>query len=150
MGVLLSVNDKPPQGGLNLKRERGALRSAASYAKKRLATGFWENERTRRDQVIESTKSSGIKSERVLHLYINQLRDTIQNDPHDQIDDEIYNRVSILLSRGISSPLAHMLDHERMSSLPERDRERYVFNLSKQVQEATTRYYNHQLLSHVN
>ena len=97
-----------------MKRQRGVLRTKAITAKQRLASGFWKS--TTRDQVF-TIKHSVTREE-----------------------DEFYERVKALLSIGVINPLSQLLDRSHIETLCQRERERYIFDLSEKIRECTRRY----------
>ena len=111
-----------------MKRERGELRSMAQEAKLRLKNGFWQAERQRREQLLAV---SGGDRGYVLSNYINSLKNQLSG----RQSDEFCTRVLELLEMGVSNPLIYMLDRKFMETLSEHDKERYILDMSKRVQE---------------
>ena len=103
-----------------MKRERGAFRTAAAGAKKRLAGGYW----------AEATGQDIVKSARLYHA--------------DE-DDLFYDRVEEMLLRGVAHPLPLLLDREYMATLSEPMRERYVLVMSRRVQECVEKFRSRQM-----
>ena len=102
-----------------MKRERGAFRTAAVGAKKRLAGGYWAD-------------ASG-------HDIVRQAVDS-RRLYHTDEDDLFYDRVEEMLMRGVAHPLPLLLDREYMATLSESMRERYVLIMSRKVQECVQKY----------
>jgi len=93
-------------------RRRGLFRDNCLAAKQRLLSGFWVGSR---EQSVPVRK---LKIEK---------------------EDEIYSRVVSAIRCG-QSPLSQVLDREHMGTLGSVERERYVFEISKRVQECIQRF----------
>ena len=122
-----------------MARQRGSFRVAANSAKERLSEGFWEQEREKLSRVLDQAHAKGVDETTAKEFYRNRL-----NAHFVQADDsmeQLYERVVAVLRADPSAiPLAQMLDRDHMRTLTERDRDRYVFNLSAKVQECIARY----------
>ncbi|MCL2569807.1 MAG: hypothetical protein FWE16_01200 [Firmicutes bacterium] len=99
-----------------MKRERGVLRTSANLAKQRLASGFWK---------------TGTNEE------IMAIKHRLSRE-----DEEFYARVKSLLVVGVINPLSHMIDKEYLSTISNKDKERYIFNLSEKIRDCIKRYNN--------
>jgi len=122
-----------------MARQRGAFRSVALSAKERLSGGFWEGEQVRRAQVLEEAETKGVNQESAKEFYRNRLASQISCV--DTEAEQFYQRVvEILRESPNANPLSTILDREYMRTLSDGERDRYVFTLSKKVQECVQRF----------
>jgi len=97
-----------------MKHTKTLLRAQAAMAKARLVNGFWE-------QKHDSTSLKNL------------------NNP-DREFEKIYRRVADLLECGGVNPLCEILDRELMAKLDDAAKQRYVLNMSANVNKSIERY----------
>ena len=124
-----------------MARQRGEFRKAAAEARARLSGGFWEEENAKRDEFLNEAQTKGVCETQARDFYRNQLSVALGGSTTGSEEEELYAKVvKILRFDPNANPLSHVLDRDYMRTLDDRDRDRYVFNLSAKVQECVVRY----------
>lgn len=116
------------------------LKSLAKEAKRRMKSGFWEENRDKIGTIKQQAKTQGIESSRIVQYYqTNVIREIkLKNDDNEKF----YRKVkSILDSVGeVSDIIRRLIDPEAYNSLPYERKQKYVMELSRKYREALERY----------
>lgn len=116
------------------------LKSLAKEAKRRMKSGFWEENRDKIGTIKQQAKTQGIESSRIVQYYQTNVIREIK--PKNDDNEKFYRKVkSILDSVGeVSDIIRRLIDPEAYNSLPYERKQKYVMELSRKYREALERY----------
>lgn len=116
------------------------LKSLAKEAKRRMKSGFWEENRDKIGTIKQQAKTQGIESSKIVQYYQTNVIREIK--PKNDDNEKFYRRVkSILDSVGeVSDIIRRLIDPEAYNSLPYERKQKYVMELSRKYREALERY----------
>lgn len=122
------------------------VKRKAKNAKKRLLSGYWDIVRQKKE--IALTVSDDIVSDKTtISDFCKRTygaEDRQADAVADMIEEErLFRRVCGLLQSDdeVSNPIGLLLDNDKMASLDEAGRMRYVLQISKKYREMCNRYY---------
>lgn len=116
------------------------LKSLAKEAKRRMKSGFWEENRDKIGTIKQQAKTQGIESSKIVQYYQTNVIREIK--PKNDDNEKFYRKVkSILDSVGeVSDIIRRLIDPEAYNSLPYERKQKYVMELSRKYREALERY----------
>lgn len=116
------------------------LKTMAKMAYKRLASGFWKNERNKRKQSLAILQNKGIDTVTAQNYFVENTKQQIAAE-YNQEDEALYQRVKKVFLLGENeNALTVLMDQEQMKTMDDSTRQRYIFNLSAKLQEFSERF----------
>jgi len=128
-----------------MKQISNSLKDYAKQAKKRLASGYWENIRQDRAKFLEEHFSSGSNISQLKHMYQKKVeRDLFSDSQPSSEDEKLYKKVSQLLSENeyVLNPITQLIDHSEYDKLDEREKQSYIFKLTDKYNELKEKFEN--------
>ncbi|MCQ2382332.1 MAG: hypothetical protein MJ060_00615 [Clostridia bacterium] len=123
-----------------MNAENSALKTMAKLAFKRLASGFWQEEKLRRKNTLTILKNQGADTTAVKKYLVDHTKQQLAavTNPAEEAQ---YARIKAIFESGNGeNALAILMDQELMQTLDEGARQRYIFGLSNKLQEYRERY----------
>ncbi len=123
-----------------MSAENSALKTMAKLAFKRLASGFWQEEKLRRKNTLTVLKNQGADTTAVKKYLVDHTKQQLAavTNPAEEAQ---YARIKAIFESGNSeNALAILMDQKLMQTLDEGARQRYIFGLSNKLQEYRERY----------
>jgi len=123
-----------------MSAENSALKTMAKLAFKRLASGFWQEEKLRRKNTLTILKNQGADTTAVKKYLVDHTKQQLAavTNPAEEAQ---YARIKAIFESGNSeNALAILMDQKLMQTLDEGARQRYIFGLSNKLQEYRERY----------
>ncbi len=121
---------------------QNSLKSYARQAKKRLASGYWQQVQEDRTRFLTENISRGENEKNLKHMYQKRLEREIFSLPSGDEDEKFYRRVCLLLSSNecVLNPIKQLIDHSEYDSLDEQARQIYLFKLTDKYNEMRQRW----------
>jgi len=119
------------------------FKDCAKQAKKRLASGYWENIRRDRAKFLEEHYSSGGNISQLKHMYQKKVeRDLFNSSEPNSTDEKLYKKVVQLLSENeyVLNPIKQLIDHSEYDKLDERNKQLYIFQLTDKYNELKEKF----------
>lgn len=128
------------------------LKEMAKMAFKRLSTGFWQDEKNKRKKTLAILQNKGVDTTAAKEYFVSSTKQQI-NSEYNKEDEEMYLRVkNVFLSGNTENALSVLIDQEKIKTMDDNSRQRYIFNLSAKLQEFRERFekeqkYDYQAMS---
>lgn len=126
-----------------------ALKKLAANAKKRMKSGYWQNARQERQEVVHMHESLGKDPREAENYLVNKhaIKINAERNIIVKSEEELYQRVCAILDADIdvTNPIAQLIDHDIYDKLEPHERSRYVMVLMFKYSELKERY-NHEKL----
>ena len=117
-----------------------ALRTMAKLAYQRLSTGFWQEEKERRQTTLTILKSQGADTKAAQKYLVDHTRQQLAAEINPAEEAE-YARVKAVFMAGEGeNALSALMDRELMQGMDEGARQRYIFGLSGKLQTYRERF----------
>ncbi len=112
----------------------------AKEAKKRMKSGFWEENKEKIGYMKSKAKSEGIESSKIVRYYQTNVIREIK--PKKDENEKFYKKVKAILDSvgEVSDIIKRLIDTEVYNSLPYDRKQKYVMELSQKYREALVRY----------
>ena len=116
------------------------LKEMARMAFKRLSSGFWQDEKNKRKKTLAILQNQGMDTSAAKEFFVSSTKQQI-NAAYNQEDEALYLRVkNVFLAGNTENALSVMIDQEKIQTMDESSRQRYIFNLSAKLQEFRDRF----------
>lgn len=126
------------------------LKTFAKEAKIRFKHGFWKNYNDSRQKKIEEGKEMGISEMDVIKIQTEKAKREIKTQfDKKTLDDVLYEKaVSIFESDEIIlNPINRLIDQDVFISLSDREKQRYILDLTEKFNQFKERYEKEKMLS---
>lgn len=112
----------------------------AKEAKKRMKSGFWEENKEKIGYMKSKAKSEGIESSKIVRYYQTNVIREIK--PKKDENEKFYKKVKAILDSvgEVSDIIKRLIDTEVYNSLPYDRKQKYIMELSQKYREALVRY----------
>jgi len=126
------------------------LKKKARYAKKRLSSGYWDIVKQRKE--IALTSAEEVLDKAAIGAYCRRNYGAEERQAHlvaDMIEDErLYKKVCAFLASDtvVSNPIGLLLDKDKLGTLDEAGKTRYVLQMSNKYRDLCERFYNEKKL----
>lgn len=116
------------------------LKEMAKMALKRLSSGFWQDEKNKRKKTLAILHDKGADTAEAKNFFVTNTKYQIQSE-YNKEDEEMYARVkSVFLAGNFENALAVLIDQDKIKTMDDNTRQRYIFNLSAKLQEFRERF----------
>ena len=124
-------------------RSRGAVRTMAREAMKRMSTGFWETEYAERDERLATVEQNGKDKTEAVKFFVAETKGKLKRE--SRAEDEMYLRIKrLFLSGAEENALAVLIDRRHLDSMDDGGRQRYILELSARLAEYRRRFKDEQ------
>ncbi len=123
-----------------MSAENSALKTMAKLAFKRLASGFWQEEKLRRKNTLTILKNQGADTVTVKKYLVDHTRQQLAAVTNPEEEAQYAQIKTVFESGNGENALAILMDRELMQTMDEGARQRYIFGLSNKLQEYRERY----------
>lgn len=116
------------------------LKTMAKLAFKRLTSGFWQEEQNKRKQSLAILQDQGADTAAAKNFMVASTKQQIDAaiNPEDEQD---YQRVKSVFAAGnAETALSVLIDKEKIKTMDENAKQRYIFDLSAKLQEYRERF----------
>jgi len=122
-------------------RTEKTIRDYAREAKKRMKTGFWQEQRGLMEESLERAGKDGISQSRVVAYFNKKIERLVHN--YSEEDEVFYIKVKKILDEEgeIAGVIGRLTDNERFKSLSYEQKQRYTLEISEKYRLALERYY---------
>lgn len=126
------------------------LKTFAKEAKIRFKKGFWKNYNENKERKIEEAKERGISENEVIKIQTEKAKRDIKTTfEKKNVDDILYEKAVEIFSSDeiILNPIKRLIDQDVYSSLSDREKQRYVLDLTEKFNHFKERYEREKILS---
>lgn len=129
--------------------EEKDLKTFAKEAKIRFKRGFWKNYNEKKQAEIDRAKEKGINEKEALQIQIERAKREIKTQFDEQtLDDVFYEKVAEILKSDeiILNPITRLIDHDVYDGLNDREKQKYILDLTEKFNEMKKRYEKERML----
>lgn len=123
------------------------LKKLAKMAFERLASGFWQDEQNKRKTTLAILAGQGADTTAAKNMMVANTKQQLTAAINPE-DEALYARVkNLFLAGNGESALSVLIDQEKIKTMDDSTRQRYIFNLSAKLQEFRERFDKEQQFS---
>lgn len=116
------------------------LKKLAKMAVNRLSSGFWRDEQNKRDAALAILAVKGADTAAAKNMMVANTKQQITAATNPE-DEAMYLRAkNIFLSGNSDNALSALIDQEKLKTMDDSARQRYIFDLSAKLQEFRERF----------
>ena len=123
------------------------FKKLARMAFDRLSSGFWQNEQNKRETTLAILARQGADTAAAKDMMVANTKQQLTAAINPE-DEALYARVKTLFLAGNGeTALSVLIDQEKIKTMDDSTRQRYIFNLSAKLQEFRDRFAKEQQFS---
>lgn len=124
-----------------MANEAKTIRDYAKEAKKRMKTGFWQEQQVIIKEKTEKAEQEGLPASKVVEYYKRKIDRMVHNN--DPAEEAFYLKVKKILDEEgeIAGIIGRLTDKEAFDKLTYEQKQRYTLELSERYRKARERYY---------
>ena len=123
------------------------LKRLAKMAFDRLSSGFWQNEQNKRKTTLAILAGQGADTAAAKNMMVANTKQQLTAAINPE-DEALYARVkNLFLAGNGETALSVLIDQEKIKTMDDSTRQRYIFNLSAKLQEFRERFAKEQQFS---
>lgn len=129
--------------------EEKDLKTFAKEAKFRFKKGFWKNYNEKKQEQIIMAKQHGMSENDAVKIQVEKAKREIKSQFDGKSDDDIFYEkvVQILRSNEIVlNPIKRLMDDEMYESLSDREKQKYILDLTEKFNEMKKRFEKEEML----